>query len=45
MRVFFAKKAAGLEASPPGALDFDAHNIEVVCHEPIPAAPGRPAAR
>jgi catechol 2,3-dioxygenase-like lactoylglutathione lyase family enzyme len=22
-------------------LDFDGHNIEVVCHEPIPAAPGR----
>ena len=25
-------------------LDFDGHNIEVVCHEPIPAPPGRPAA-
>jgi catechol 2,3-dioxygenase-like lactoylglutathione lyase family enzyme len=23
-------------------LDFDDHNIEVVCHEPIPASPGRP---
>jgi catechol 2,3-dioxygenase-like lactoylglutathione lyase family enzyme len=22
-------------------LDFDGHNIEAVCHEPIPAAPGR----
>lgn len=25
-------------------LDFDGHNIEVVCHEAIPAAPGSPAA-
>ena len=25
-------------------LDFDGHNIEVVCHEPVPAAPGRTAA-
>ena len=25
-------------------LDFDGHNIEVVCHEPITAPPGRPAA-
>ncbi len=23
-------------------LDPDGHNIEVVCHEPIPASPGRP---
>ena len=23
-------------------LDPDAHNLEVVCHEPVPAAPGRP---
>jgi catechol 2,3-dioxygenase-like lactoylglutathione lyase family enzyme len=26
-------------------LDPDGHNIEVVCHEPAPASPGRPAAR
>jgi catechol 2,3-dioxygenase-like lactoylglutathione lyase family enzyme len=26
-------------------LDFDGHNIEVVCHEPVPAPPGRTAAR
>ena len=26
-------------------LDFDGHNIEVVCHEPAPTPPGRPAAR
>jgi catechol 2,3-dioxygenase-like lactoylglutathione lyase family enzyme len=25
-------------------LDPDGHNIEVVCHEPVPAPPGRPAA-
>jgi catechol 2,3-dioxygenase-like lactoylglutathione lyase family enzyme len=25
-------------------LDFDGHNIEVVCHEPVPAASGRIAA-
>jgi catechol 2,3-dioxygenase-like lactoylglutathione lyase family enzyme len=25
-------------------LDPDGHNIEVVCHEPVPAAPGRTAA-
>jgi catechol 2,3-dioxygenase-like lactoylglutathione lyase family enzyme len=23
-------------------LDFDGHNIEVVCHERVPAPPGRP---
>jgi catechol 2,3-dioxygenase-like lactoylglutathione lyase family enzyme len=26
-------------------LDFDGHNIEVVCHESVPATPGRTAAR
>ena len=26
-------------------LDPDGHNIEVVCHEPVPAPPGRTAAR
>jgi catechol 2,3-dioxygenase-like lactoylglutathione lyase family enzyme len=26
-------------------LDPDEHNIEVVCHEPTAASPGRPAAR
>ena len=25
-------------------LDFDGHNVEVVCHEPVPATPGRTAA-
>lgn len=25
-------------------LDPDGHNIEVVCHEPVPASPGRTAA-
>ena len=25
-------------------LDPDGHNIEVVCHEPVPAPPGRTAA-
>lgn len=23
-------------------IDFDSHNIELVCHEPIPASPRRP---